>query len=348
MSERLRVYVGSTTGVEVWNVAGAGWARQTGFLKGDARALAGRRDRQGTVFASVHHDGLYRTEDAGARWERVFDGDVRSVTVDPHQQQVVYVGTEPVHLYRSEDGGASWSEVDGLQHMPEEVKKRWWFPQPPHDGHVLKVWVHPDDSRILYLCLEHGGVVRSLNHGETWEDVSAGIAYLDIHHIASNPGRPDTFFLSTARGFFRTDNPAEGWSPADTGMPWAHSAERNYSHDFAVLPPRAPGGDVTLVLAGANGSPGFWDRPSHAEGVILRSDDGANSWHELTRGLPAAPPRMAWSIVPHPEDADTLLAGFGEHPSGTGEMYVTQDRGDSWQRVNASFPAIRSMWVEVD
>ena len=347
MLEGLRVYLGSTTGLETWNVGDGRWARQGDGVAGDVRALAGRRDRPGTVFACAHHDGLYRTTDAGVSWAKVFDGDTRSVAVDPRRQDVVYVGTEPVHLYRSEDGGASFTEVEGLQGMADEVKQQWWFPQAPHEGHVLKILVDADDSRTVYLCLEHGGVVRTKDDGRTWEDLSEGISYRDIHHMAPDPGRQGAFFLSTARGFFHTDNPAGGWSSADAGMPWADSAPQNYSHDFVVLPSAGPRGATTLILAGANGSPGAWNRPSHAEGVVLRSHDGAKSWHALTTGLPASPPGMAWSLVPHPADSNTVVAGYGEYPSGSGALYVTEDRGDSWRCVDESFPAIRSLRLEV-
>lgn len=346
MPKELRVYLGSTTGLEVWDVTDGSWARQSSALDGAVRVMTGRTDQPGTVYAGIMHDGVYRTTDAGAHWKRVFEGDARSLAVDPHDQRVVYVGTSPVHLHRSDDGGETWNEIVSLQSIPEEFKREWWGPTEPHDGHVMKILIDPDDAQCLYLCLEHGGVVRSLDRGETWEDVSGGITYLDMHSIARHPGKRGTYFVSSARGFFRSDDPAAGWSHVDATMPWGDSAPQNYSHDFVVLPEAEGSDDVTLVVAGANGSPGFWRRPSKAECVILRSDDGAKSWREITNGLPAKPPEMAWALVGHPTDPDALLAGYSDGDSGTGQLYATGDRGDSWQRVDGPFPAIRSLWLE--
>ena len=346
MSKQLRAYLGSTTGLEVWDVTDGAWARRSSALEGAVRVMTGRTDQPGTVFAGVMRDGLYRTTDAGGRWDKVFEGDVRSVAVDPHDQRVVYVGTEPVHLHRSEDGGETWSEVVTLQSLPEDIRRQWWGPTEPHEGHVMKILIDPDEPRVLYLGLEHGGIVRSTDRGATWADVSAGITYLDIHSIARDPSRQGAYFVSSARGFFRSDDPSGGWLHTDGSMPWGDSPEQNYSHDFVVLPKAEGADDVSIVVAGANGSPGFWRRPSRAECVILRSDDGARSWRELTNGLPDKPPQMAWALVAHPADPDRLLAGYSDDESGAGELYATEDRGDSWRRVDGAFPAVRSIWLE--
>jgi photosystem II stability/assembly factor-like uncharacterized protein len=129
-------------------------------------------------------------------------------------------------------------------------------------------------------------------------------------------------------------------------MPFVGSAPQNYSHDFLVLP-NGDGGQATVIAAGANGSPGAWRRDSKAEGHILRSNDGARSWQRLAGGLPTMTPRMPWALTPDPRDADSALAAFGDYPTGGGELYLTHDRGDSWERVEGTFPAVRAVVLEV-
>src|SRR5262249_25489516 len=63
-------------------------------------SVGGLKAQPNVVFLGVAQDGLYRTDDAGKSWRRVFEGNVRAVTVDPINEEVVYVGAEPVHLYR--------------------------------------------------------------------------------------------------------------------------------------------------------------------------------------------------------------------------------------------------------
>ena len=111
-----------------------------------------------------------------------------------------------------------WQELEGILKLPEEVRKNWWFPNPPHLGHILQIFVHPDATRLLYVCVEHGGIVRSSDGGETWEDVSQGIDYLDPHMVATVPHRFDRFLAATAQGFYATPDPAEGWQRSENRL----------------------------------------------------------------------------------------------------------------------------------
>ena len=96
--------------------------------------------------------------------------------------------------------------------------------------------------------------MRSFDRGDTWEDVSKGIDYLDIHVIANFPKRHDRYYVASARGFFTSDTPETGWTRAETGM------TRDYFHDFLFLNPQTPGEPATMLIGTADGSPGFWRR----------------------------------------------------------------------------------------
>ncbi len=253
MSEGVRLYAGTQHGLLIWRSKNSGW-EEVGrhFEDGIIDAIFGCKNTPERVFVGVTHDGLYRTSDGGKSWVKVLDGDIRSVTVDPTDDKVIYSGFEPVALFRSEDGGDHWEELTALKKLPDEVRKNWWFPQPPHLGHVRNIFIHPDNPSIIYLCIEHGGIACSFDRGQSWEDVSKGIDYLDIHVIANLPRRQDRYFVATARGFFTSDKPEHGWVRAENGL------SRYYFHDFLFLPPDKPGESPIMLLATADGSPGFW------------------------------------------------------------------------------------------
>jgi photosystem II stability/assembly factor-like uncharacterized protein len=342
MADALRLYVGTSKGVFATRFKDGACETPTLSLTGAfPRAMAGAPGHPERVYAAAANDGLYRTTDAGRSWSRVFEGDVRAITIDPTNDDVVYVGTEPVHLYRSDDAGDTWHELGGILDLPEEVKKNWWFPNEPHLGHILQIFVHPDDPRLLYVSVEHGGIVRSSDGGATWEDVSQGIDYLDIHMVATAPHRFDRFFAATAQGFYATPDPAEGWQRSETGF------TRDYFHDFVFFPPERHGEEPTMLISTADKSPGSWNRPEHARGAVFRSRDLGESWHWVGKGLPQEMPENVWAICRHPSNDDSALIGLGRHRSGPndtpGAVFMTHDRGDSWERLNLEIPLVLSL-----
>ena len=218
MAEAYRLYAGTQSGMIIFRGVGDIWTSMGGsrefepyFKEKVVDSVYGCKHNPEIVFAGVTFDGLYRTRDSGRHWDRVLGGDIRWVTVDPTDDRVIYAGTEPVHLYRSEDGGDSWEEIKSLVEMPEEVKYKWYFPQPPHQGHVRHINIDPENPKCLYLALEHGGIVRSFDRGQSWEDVSEGLEYPDIHMVVRSPSSKTKYFAATSRGFFQADPPEKGW-----------------------------------------------------------------------------------------------------------------------------------------
>ena len=75
--------------------------------------------------------------------------------------------------------------------------------------------------------------------------------------------------------------------------------------------------------------------------------------------LPTFPERqmhtwMPWVLVPDPRDPKTVFAGMGDgsrgfgfspKEKGHGAMYVTRDRGDSWEPILPESPSILTAWV---
>lgn len=350
MASPVRIYAGTQEGLFVYRSMNGSWEKvSVSFETGTIDAIDGLRGKPNVVYLGVTQDGLYRTDDAGKNWRRVFEGNVRAVTVDPTDEQVIYVGVEPIHLYRSEDGGGSWEELTGVQALPAEVKKNWSYPRPPHREHVRHVFVQPQDANLLHVCLEHGGIIRSFDRGKTWQDVSRGIDYLDIHHLSSAPGRKDLFFVATARGFFKSSDPGNGWQRAESGF------SRDYFHDFVFL----PGDPGAMLVATADKSPGYWDRPERAQGALFRSRDLAQSWERVGVGkwLPRDMKQMVWALAQHPDDSSIVYAGLGAvsrgrsadaNQKGEGDILVSEDQGDSWERLPIDLPADRVLWIAAD
>jgi photosystem II stability/assembly factor-like uncharacterized protein len=356
--EQLRYYIAHNSGLKVLRPDGSSLSTVGEFFHGKTlEHLMGCRSKPEVVFAGVAFDGGYRTLDGGKSWEKIMDGDVRHFAIDPHDERVVYMGTSPVRLYRSEDGGAKWEPLDGMLDFPDDVKKKWAVPpylRGREEPHVRYIFIHPDDSNLLFVLLEHGGVLMSRDRGKTWEDRSNGIDYVDMHAIANYPGSKERYYVSSARGFYRTDDSGGQWHRSENGMPWAGTPLYTYSHEWCFL----PGDPPRMVVCGARGSPGVWSREHiDPKGHILLSDDGGDNWRVVTRGLERENPWMAWVLLEHPNDANALFCGTGDGQRGygfdpkaigKGAFYASRDRGESWQPILPETPSILTAWVAAE
>ncbi len=353
--DSLRYYIAHNGGLKIMENRAGSMATIGEFFEGKTlEHLIGCRKKPEIVFAAVAFDGGYRTLDGGKNWEKIMEGDVRTFTVDPRDERVVYMGIGPIRLFRSEDTGKSWEPLDGMLAVPDEAKKKWDVPAQLRGvefPHVRHIFLHPDDDNLLFVLLEHGGVLLSRDRGKTWEDRSKGISYVDMHYIENYPGSKERYYVSSARGFFRSDDAGKEWQRVEKGMPWGYTELYSYSHEWHFMPGDAP----RMVLCGGKGSPGVWRREKiHPHGCVLLSDDGGENWRVSARGLEKENPWMPWVLLRHPSNDQALFCGMGDgsrgygfdaRVKGKGAFFMSRDRGDSWEPVMTGTPSILTAWV---
>jgi len=356
--EKLRFYIAHNSGLQVMGASSAGLNTIGEFFAGRTlEHLEGSKQRPEVVFAAVAFDGGYRTVDGGRTWQKIMEGDVRTFAIDPHDQNIVYMGSGPVRLHRSVDGGTTWEPLDSMLNFPETVKQKWSPPaafRETETAHVRHILIHPDDRNVLLVLLEHGGVLLSRDGGKTWHDRSAGIGYLDMHMIGNLPGGTERYCVSSARGFYRTDDAGLHWYRAEKGMPWAGTPKYCYSHEWRML----PGDPPRMVVCGGRGSPGVWDaEKTNPRGHLLLSDDYGDNWRFASRGLGHEEPYMPWALAAHPTDARTLFCGLGDggrgflmkpKERGRGALYISPDRGESWEPILTDTTAVTTLWIAPD
>jgi hypothetical protein len=355
MADALRYYIAHNGGLRIMERHGSSMTTMGEFFQGRTlEHLTGSIKRPELVFAAVAFDGGYRSEDAGESWTKIMEGDVRTFTIDPHDERVVYLGMGPIRLFRSEDAGKSWGPLDSMLAFDDAVKKKWDVP-PRLRGvewpHVRHIFIHPDDENLIWVLLEHGGNLLSRDGGKTWADRSNGIDYVDMHYIENFPGDKERYYVSSARGFYRTDDAGRNWRRVENGMPWAYTELYSYSHEWHFLPGATP----RMVLCGGKGSPGVWTREKITPGGhIMISDDGGDNWRVVTDGLQKENPWMPWVLLRHPTDPDALFCGMGDGARGygfdarirgKGAFYMSPDRGESWMPVMQNTPSVLTAWV---
>lgn len=353
------IFVGTLDGVfKVVRTASGGWNIVSQELGGmEANVLASHPRRREIVYAGIRGGGLHRTDDHGKHWRRlgaeVLSEKVRALALDPSSPETIYVGTEPPGLWRSEDGGDSWKELSGIRRMATE--RRWTYPVPVIQPHIRSIAVDPRHSKKLCVAAQVGGLLLSDDGGESWRDVREPID-MDVHSVVFDPATSSTLYAATGGGenFPDPTPPPKGrplYRSQDGGKSWASitdSLKRTYSVPVRVHPRNSN----AIYLGVAEEPPPLWlNRPTKANGVLMRSLDGGATWEQLVNGLPNPFESMVECIEFDPEDTRSIFAATGGEGAryiklNSGEIFQSADGGDRWKKIPLSFPIIYALAVQ--
>ncbi|MET7641350.1 exo-alpha-sialidase [Streptomyces sp. NPDC005438] len=268
-------------------------------------------------------------EDTGTSLERVWQ--LQPAGAD--QPGVVYAGTEPAALFRSGDGGLSFALVRGLWRHP--TRERW---EPGGGGLGLHtILCDPRDAGALTVAVSAGGAYRTTDGGDTWNPSNHGVQanFLPdpyppfgqcVHKIARDAEDPDRLYLQNHWGVYRSDDGGDRWTSVGDALP------SDFGFPVAAHPRR--GGVAYLFPLNADS-----DRvPSGHRCRVHRTEDAGATWQELGRGLPAGAhygPVLRDALST--DDADPVGLYFGNR---NGEVYASDDEGDSWRQLTAHLPDV--------
>ena len=209
----------------------------------------------GHIFGPSEQRGVFRSTDGGKTWSKLLYRDANSgaidLVIDPTNPRILYAalwqtrrfpwgfesGGPGSGIFKSTDGGDHWTEITRNRGLPDS-------------GVVGKVGiaVSPADHERVWAIVEHqhGGVFRSDNGGETWQQVNderrlrqRAWYYTEIY---ADPHDPETMYVLNT-GFYRS---------VDGG--------RTYS---SIRPPHGDNHDL-------------WIAPNDPNRMINSNDGGAN------------------------------------------------------------------------
>ncbi|MBA2690776.1 MAG: hypothetical protein H0U63_08235, partial [Burkholderiales bacterium] len=188
------------------------------------------------VFAGTRGDGVWVSEDFGKSWKKPCygkrgPGKVRSVTIDPHDSRRLYAGCEPIDVFSSEDEGKNWVRFDSIWNIPFIATIP--YPLATVEPHVRDVTVDPTDPNILYAALQVGYIVKSTDHGKSWQLLNNNFD-CDVHTIVIDPSNSQRLVIATGghdfrkgrvpgRALYTSEDGGESWAPAAMNFPQEYS-----------------------------------------------------------------------------------------------------------------------------
>lgn len=290
---------------------GETWEGTISLSGSGAQCLAVDPSNPDVVFAGLREHGLRRTRDAGATWEDVGlpQPGVFSVAVSA-ADGAVYAGSEPSALFRSDDGGESWRELTALLDLPSQPT--WSFPPRPWTSHVRWIAPSPHDAGLVLVGIELGGLMRSTDRGESWEDHRPG-AQRDVHSLAWSTRTADRAYEAGGGGAAWSFDAGATWQAADEGR------DRHYTWAVAADPADP---DRWFVSASTGPFAAHGGRDPQAR---LYRWQGSGPWQAVDGGLPDPLRAMAYALV---STEDRVFVGLAD-----GTVFESLDTGETWRQL---------------
>lgn len=238
---------------------------------------------------------------------------------------VLWCGTLPGGLFHSTDHGESWQIVRALWDHP---KRPQWMGGGADLPGIHSIIVDPANSQRVFIAVSTGGVWLTQDGGASWQQRGHGMRaeYVppelthdpiaqDVHCLVQCPAAPARFWVQHHNGIFISSDEACSFTELTNVAPSA------FGFPVAVHP-REP--DTAWFV------PEIKDEkriPVGGRLVVNRTRDGGRSFETLSRGLPQSHAydvvyRHGLAIDP---TGDRLAMG-----STTGNLWVSEDQGDSW------------------
>src|SRR4051812_48575979 len=244
------------------------WRVELSLPGSGAQCLAVDPNDPETVYAGLVEGGVQRSADGGGTWSDcdLPEPGVFSLAVSA-ADGAVYAGTEPSRLFRSDDQGESWRELEALLELPS--RPSWSFPPRPWTSHLRWIAPSPHDGDLLLVGIELGGLMRSSDGGQSWEDHRRG-AQRDVHSLAWHPRVPGRAYEAGGGGAAFSTDAGETWQHADEGR------DRNYTWSVTVDP-----GDADCWYVSASTGPYAAHGRRDPQAHIYRRRRGG-PWHLLS------------------------------------------------------------------
>jgi photosystem II stability/assembly factor-like uncharacterized protein len=247
-------------------------------------------------------------------------------------------------IQRSDDGGQTWAAVGNEFRYDGVPGTHQWYDGTPHPWEFARVWhLEPSltDPDTVYAGVEDAALFVSNDAGGTWRELSGlrehgtgsswqpGAGGLCLHTIVLDPTRPDRMHVAiSAAGVFRTDDGGKSWTPKNLGLqsegiPDADAEVGHCVHHLARHPSRPD----TLFMQK------HWD--------VMRTDDGGDSWREVSGNLPTD---FGFVVDVHAHEPETIyvvpIKSDSEHYPLDGQLRVFRSRtgGDEWEPLTNGLP----------
>ncbi len=272
-------------------------------------------------------------------------------------------------IQRSDDGGNTWHQPGSIDDptpgsdengMPQGESNKFvydtsdktgkpltthqWYDGTQHPWEFKRVWhLEPSltDADTVYAGVEDAALFRTTDGGKSWHELAGlrghesgarwqpGAGGMCLHTILLDPGNANRIYAAiSAAGAFRSDDGGDTWRPINQGL------RSQYIPD-----PTAEVGHCVHRIANHPSRPDVLFMQKHWD--VMRSDDGGDSWHEVSGNLPSD---FGFPIAVHAHEPETVyvipITSDSLHYPPEGKLRVFRSRkgGNEWEALTQGLP----------
>jgi photosystem II stability/assembly factor-like uncharacterized protein len=364
---------GGTYSMGVWKSSDGGntW-KATGLTLNVAQNRTIRRltihPSDPKILLAATSDGLFRTDDGGVTWMKVWNSSAFDVEFTPDDGSVVYATTDRV--IKSTDGGKNFVPLattcadarynieiaradprtlytlcsNGAVQKSVDGGATWRSTADPgaylygYYDNVLAV--SPVDSDVVVVA--GSDIKKTTNGGASWVSVPTA-GHVDNHCVRFAPHSSTAVLVGNDGGLFRTSDGGNNWTSLNKGLAITQFYRLGLSRATPglMVAGAQDNGNMRLSAAawtnisGADGMGGFIDFANDnnvyaaiQRGALYRSTDSGNSWTPIS-----TPSEGAW-VTPFDQSRTVATTIY----AATDKVYKSTDQGTSWNPISSLLP----------
>ncbi len=298
-----------------------------------------------TYYMGTTGGGLWKTTDAGQRWDNISDGyfqtgSVGAIAVAPSNPNILYCGmgehaprgvmtSYGDGVYKSVDAGKTWTKI-GLEATQ----------------HISRIRIHPTNPDIVYVGAQgalHGpnkerGIYKTTDGGITWNQILFVNDLTGCAELSMDSKTPETLYAAMwhhQRKPHKVISGGEGsglYKSVDGGINWKKIHKG--------LPEEK--GKMAIAVSGANPNKVFALIESDSDkdkGGLFVSNDAGKSWNMVSGDNRLV--QRAWyyiEVFPDPNNENTVYVM-------SAPALRSIDGGKSWERLSGTHGDFHDLWI---
>ncbi len=298
-----------------------------------------------TYYMSTTGGGLWKTTDAGQRWENISDGffetgSMGAIAVSESHPYILFAGmgehaprgvmtSYGDGVYKSVDEGKTWSKV-GLEATQ----------------HISRIAIHPTNPDIVYVAAQGAlhapnkerGIYKSTDGGESWQQILFVNDSTGCSELSMDMNRPDVLYAGmwqhqrtpwkvisggAGSGVYKSIDGGKNWKKIEEGLP-------KEKGKIAISVSRANSEKVYALIEGNS---------QKDKGGLFVSNDAGNKWSMVSGDNRLT--QRAWyytEVFADPQDEHTVYVL-------SAPALRSIDGGKNWERLSGTHGDYHDLWI---